>query len=414
MLRGMYLAVALVFAAPVGATQEIGFGSRPAWASPSSLPTATEEPSGVAAMILLDERHSRAEPGKIMNHSLVAVKFLTPDGLQGGTVAVQWRPDKDRIDVHRLVIVRDGKTIDVLAAGQKFTVLQREQNLEMATFDGRLTAVLQPEGLQVGDILMFEMTMTSSDPVMGRHVEMVAGIANDASAKRIRIRADWPSSLALVHRAHHLPAPVMRIKEGWTSVEWQVADPAPFVAPKSSPARFRMGRRIEFSDAKDWNSVAALVTPLFDAASVIPAKGPLRDEVERIRAASNDPVARAEAALVLVEDQIRYVALLMDSGNYVPASAEQTWSRRFGDCKAKTALLNAILRDLGIASVPVLVSSSGRASPVAIISSTAPAVAIGSSTGWPFRPSPGACPWSPMRGSFPCVPRPWHCRNPTH
>lgn len=351
------MAAALAFAVPTGAAEEVAFGPRPAWVSPSSLPTVADDSSGVAAMILLDDRHTRAERGKTISYSLMAVKFLTPDGLQGGTVAVQWRPDKDRVDVHRLVIVRGGKTIDVLAAGQKFTVLQREQNLELATFDGRLTAVIQPEGLQVGDVLLFEMTMTSSDPVMGGHVELFAGIADQVSPKRLRLRAEWPTSTGLAYRAYDLPKPVARTQGQWTSVEWQLQDPAPVVAPKSSPARFRMGRRIEFSDARDWNGIAALVMPLFDRASVIPAKGPLRDEVEKIRAASKDPVARAEAALVLVEDRVRYVALLMGSGNYVPANAEETWSRRFGDCKAKTALLNAILRDLGITSVPVLVSS---------------------------------------------------------
>ena len=358
MLRWFSIAAALAFAMPASAADEIAFGPRPDWATPSTLPTVAEDSSGVAAVTLLDERHARAEPGKIMAHSLIAVKFLTPDGLQGGTVAVQWRPDKDRVDVHRLVILRDGKTIDVIGAGQKFTVLQREQNLELATFDGRLTAVIQPEGLQVGDILLFEMTMTSSDPVMGRHVEMFTGIADQSAAKRLRLRAEWPTGIGLAYRAYDLPKPVIRTQADWTSAEWKLDNPAPFVAPKSSPARFRMGRRVEFSDARDWNSIAALVIPLFDRASVIPARGPLRDEVEKIRAESNDPVARAEAALVLVEDRVRYVALLMDSGNYVPASAEQTWSRRFGDCKAKTALLNGILRELGITAVPVLVSSA--------------------------------------------------------
>ena len=55
---------------------------------------------------------------------------------------------------------------------------------------------------------------------------------------------------------------------------------------------------------------------------------------------------------------MRYVALLMGSGDYIPASAETTWSRRFGDCKAKTALLTGILRELGVTAVPVLVSST--------------------------------------------------------
>lgn len=47
----------------------------------------------------------------------------------------------------------------------------------------------------------------------------------------------------------------------------------------------------------------------------------------------------------------------MGTGGYVPASAETTWSRRFGDCKGKTALLIALLDELGIEADPVLVHS---------------------------------------------------------
>src|SRR5207302_5746722 len=99
--------------------------------------------------------------------------------------------------------------------------------------------------------------------------------------------------------------------------------------------------------------------PYFDAASVIPGSGPLRDEVEKIRALPGGDRAHAEAALKLVQDRIRYIALTMGAGGYVPANAETTWARRFGDCKAKTALLLAILHELKIESEPVIVNSDG-------------------------------------------------------
>jgi hypothetical protein len=46
----------------------------------------------------------------------------------------------------------------------------------------------------------------------------------------------------------------------------------------------------------------------------------------------------------------------MGEGGYVPADADDTWARRFGDCKAKTALLLAILKSLGVDAEPVLVN----------------------------------------------------------
>ena len=37
--------------------------------------------------------------------------------------------------------------------------------------------------------------------------------------------------------------------------------------------------------------------------------------------------------------------------------ADETWTRRFGDCKGKTVLLIALLNELGIEAEPVLVST---------------------------------------------------------
>lgn len=58
-----------------------------------------------------------------------------------------------------------------------------------------------------------------------------------------------------------------------------------------------------------------------------------------------------------MQKQVRYLFLGMDGGGYRPATAETTWARRFGDCKAKTALLLALLQALDIEARPVLVQT---------------------------------------------------------
>jgi len=99
------------------------------------------------------------------------------------------------------------------------------------------------------------------------------------------------------------------------------------------------------------------MVPLYVKAARLPAEGPLQSEIARLKALSPDPKRRAEAALALVQDRVRYVALSMGEGGLVPADAATTWSRRFGDCKGKTALLLALLRELSIDAEPVAVST---------------------------------------------------------
>jgi hypothetical protein len=59
-----------------------------------------------------------------------------------------------------------------------------------------------------------------------------------------------------------------------------------------------------------------------------------------------------------VQDQIRYAFVSLNLGGLTPADADVTWTRRFGDCKGKTALLLALLHELGIEAQPVLVSTT--------------------------------------------------------
>jgi tetratricopeptide (TPR) repeat protein len=113
----------------------------------------------------------------------------------------------------------------------------------------------------------------------------------------------------------------------------------------------------ELSDYASWNELSAVLAPLFDKASTLAPDSPLKAEAAKIKAASTDPKVRAAAAFHLVEDQVRYVFLGMDLGGYVPADADVTWTRRFGDCKGKTVLLLALLRELDIKAQPAMVST---------------------------------------------------------
>ena len=56
---------------------------------------------------------------------------------------------------------------------------------------------------------------------------------------------------------------------------------------------------------------------------------------------------------------MRYVYIGLNGGNLKPASADETWKRRYGDCKGKTVLLLAMLKEMGIEAAPVLVNTAG-------------------------------------------------------
>ena len=349
---------AALIATPAFAADQLRFGPIPAWVVEQSVPSEATQAGEAPVAQLLNDAQVRFERGKITSFTELAIKVQSPEGLAAGNISFLWQPATDTVTVNKVHIIRDGKLIDVLKAGQTFTVARRESNMEAATLDGSLTANIQPEGLQVGDIIKLAVTTERVDPVMKGHVEGTYALWNGAPLEKGHARISWPATLKLVSRqTDDLPHPKRSTRDGWNILELSAEKVEPLLLPSGAPFRFQIGRAGEVSDFKSWSDVAELMAPLYKQAAVVPRSGPLRDEVEKIRKSSKSEKERAEKALQLVQERIRYVALVMGLGGYVPASAETTWSRRFGDCKAKSALLVALLDELGIESVPVLVHS---------------------------------------------------------
>lgn len=333
-------------------------GEAPAWvvASTEAPPVGADAPNDGLRVLLFDVQH-RADKGVQSGFVHLRRQALSPQALpMVGSVGLTWSPASQDVTVHQVRIIRDGQVLDVLES-QAFEILRREANLEQAMLDGQLTAVLQPAGLRVGDILDVAYTLTSRDPVTADHAEEALDLNLPLVVDQVRYRASWPSDRPMRLRAEKDWTPLtVKQRDGYAHVDLSFQNLQPIIVPADTPVRFHFPRRIEFSDYRDWSEIAVALKPLYDTARNLPSDTPLQAEVARIRALSNDPAVQAAAALRLVQDEIRYVALMMGEGALTPATADETWQRRYGDCKAKTALLLALLDELGIEAVPAAVS----------------------------------------------------------
>lgn len=351
--------LALAWCGVARANDKPAIAPPPAWVTPLGLPAEDGQPGGSAVSILVNDQQAQLAPDGVTTYSEIAYRIETPQGLAAGSVSVPWNPDLDTFTVHKLHIIRAGRVIDVLAT-QSFTVIRRETNLERATLDGRLTATIQPDGLQVGDVIDFAASIRHHDPALGRHVEALFAFGAEARTAAARLTAHWPDGLAVRWQARPgLPAVAEHAGPGGREAGFAVQPLAPLTLPKGAPLRYATVRQAEFTDLRDWAAAAAILEPAFTKASALAPGGALAAEAARIAAASRDPKARATAALALVQDQVRYVAILLADGGLVPVAADVSWARRYGDCKGKTVLLLGLLHALGVDATPVLVSARG-------------------------------------------------------
>lgn len=332
----------------------------PKWVQVAEIPAPPVDDQAPAAQLLLDDNQSQHDNAGSTYYNRSVIKVLRPEGLQGGSRSVTWDPVREKVTIHTLAIVRNGQRIDLLKQGQDVLVLRREKNLERAMLDGRMTASIQIKDLQVGDIVDWAYTQEHREALLGGRTNDFETMGWVGVAGRYRARLLWPEGTPLTWRAFAgFPQPRVSKSGKLNELVVDVTNVKPPKPPVAAPLRFQRVGMLEATTYTGWDDISRRMAPLYAKASELSADSPLRAEISAIAAASDDPKVRAFKALQLVEDKTRYLFLGMGDGGYRPASVDETWSRRFGDCKGKTVLLLTMLRELGVEAEPVLVSTTG-------------------------------------------------------
>ncbi len=285
------------------------------------------------------------------------VKILTSNALQMGNLSIVWNPAFGAPTVHFINIYRGDDVIDVLKEAT-FEILRRENQLEVAKLDGNLTAVLRVPDLRVGDELEVGITTRENDPTLGSKNAGLLLLGASPAPGRYRLGLSWDEgqkpSIKMTERMQAVA------QRGERTLELRFDNPKTLSPPKDAPARYAWQRIVEYSDFESWAAISQRFAPLYDKASTLDDASPLKKEAERIAKALPAPFDRASAALRLVQQNVRYIYVGLDGGNLTPATADETWKRRYGDCKGKTTLLLALLGELGIEAQAVLVNNAGN------------------------------------------------------
>lgn len=339
----------------LAASDQVVRGPVPAWVDQAELMSVPADASGMIfvrrqdAVIHLDQRGQQQHVG-------FRIKILHSNALQIGNIALSWNPAEGSPMVHAINVYRGAEVIDVLKT-TSFEVLRREDQLEAARLDGVLTAVLRVPDLRVGDELEVSYTTRIGDPTLGTHDAGILFLQGAPAPGRFHLQLNWETGLEPRKKMTPDMAAVAVSKD--RSLDFRFDNPPILTAPKDAPPRFQLQRLVEYSGLADWQAVSRQFAPLFAAAAKLDAGSSVKAEAARIAAANATPMARASAALRLVQQDVRYIYVGLGNGNLTPAAADVTWQRRYGDCKAKTALLLALLGELGIPAEAVLVNNSG-------------------------------------------------------
>jgi tetratricopeptide (TPR) repeat protein len=342
------------------AGDKVIIGPAPDWVLPAEFPAA-DGPAQAASVVPLFDEQTLIDGDLSVSYSDIAITLSNQQLLnQFGTLSFTWQPEHGDLTVHSIELIRGKERIDQLKDGPGFTVLRREAKLEQLSLDGVLTAIMPVRGLRIGDVLRIVQSTTSRDKTLNGRVQAAMTLVPAPTVIRFgRARLVWPEQQQIAWKV--LMPGVTAQPRSIAGGRKELVINLPVVKlpelPGNIPRRFSPIPAIEVTNFTGWQDVATQMAPLFQAKGLIADGSDLANVVDGIMKANADPVARMAAALRIVQEDVRYQLIALGVGNYVPQKPAETWSGRYGDCKAKTLLLMAMLDRMGINSEAVLASS---------------------------------------------------------
>jgi hypothetical protein len=330
----------------------------PAWIrAPMELPPAPAVATSSSIRMLIVEEQMNVATAEQFTH--YAMRIESEAGLQNaGQITQTYASTFQKLRWHYLRVWRDGRKREVLSP-DAIQVLRQEEDAERFTYHGWLSAVVILHDIRVGDIIEYASTRIGENPVfMGRYSTTLAGAAG-VPVDRLLYRIVTPTQRVLHVKKAGAFRPDYHVERGdATEHIWTAAD-IPAVQPMTDAPDWEIQYPfVQVTEFSSWAEVAAWGRQLF----AVPAE-PAPELTERVITITKNLTtteAKANAVVRFVQDEVRYLAIHLGESSHRPSPPDEVLNRRFGDCKDKSLLLVALLRQLGMQADVALVHTGWR------------------------------------------------------
>jgi hypothetical protein len=360
----LVLVVLLAAASPAFANDAPGYeiAPVPAWVLPSTPGEATEahlKQSSEGVSYLLVDSQVLAQRNERMRYYRYVSRALNAKGVESvGNLSIDFDPDWQRVQLHAIRVVRDGRVIDKLA-GARIEVIQQEKELDELIYNGSKTVKVFLKDVRPGDVVDYSYSTIGRNPVFAGFEFGSTDLQWGVPVARLRARLLVPDTVALEVRTRNSTVqPEVSEHEGMRDYRWDFEYTVPLSVEKGAPDWYAPYVEAEWSEYHDWATVSAWAQPLYQ----VPARlGPaLEAEARRIERAEKSPTGRMLAVLRFVQQEVRYLGVETGRNTHAPNPPDLVWERRFGDCKDKVLLTMTLLHRLGVDAYPALVNTTQR------------------------------------------------------
>ena len=173
-----------------------------------------------------------------------------------------------------------------------------------------------------------------------------------------------PLDNELLYSPHQLAAPTVTVDSKHRSYHWEISrqsaqEREPYAPPAAATLPYLRLGLADFEiegyrgSFRSWEAFGQFMQSIIDGRDQLPSR--LEQEVREAVAGVADEREKIDRLYRFMQQRMRYVSIQLGIGGWQPFSAEYVEQNRFGDCKALSNYMGAILQAVGVTSYPVLI-----------------------------------------------------------
>ena len=308
---------------------------------------------------LLDEGVYTIEAdGRTRNTTRQVVQILKPEGAESYRERrFSWNPEHQKLTVNWMRVVKpNGEVISAHPEQIQDSDVPAEMGVPMYT--ATKVRRMSLSGLEPGTILDFSITTETDASMMPGEFFVSWRVTTPTYVVRSNLVVDVPANMSprIIERNLDFRR-TERALNGRKILAWKKSNVDRFRGEQYAPDSVLQGMTVSVSPSFSWDAIGKWYVPIArDAYALSPSVEEKMKTVLVGAKSLDDSIRRIHK---WVAQDIRYVAIELGRGGYVPRSAETVVRTGYGDCKDKAMLFLAALKKIGVTGYPVLLNISG-------------------------------------------------------
>ncbi len=285
-----------------------------------------------------------------------------------GQLVFNYNSANERLDIVNVQVTKpDGKTI--VTGPDSIQDLSAPVAIQAPMYSDARQKHVTVSGLAAGDILEYHSVNTTVKPLTPGQFWQSWKFVNDAPCLDEQVELSIPSNREIKIKAPPNVTSASRTEGDrkvytWKSTTERAADTPipPLMSGKFFDveallrgAQSAPSRTLSFSSFDSWQQIGNWYAGLERERRAPTAD--LKTQAAEITKDAKTDLEKVRALYEYVTRNIRYVSLSFGVGRYQPHAAAEVLANRYGDCKDKATLLDALLEAEGIHSATALINS---------------------------------------------------------